>query len=77
MTVYEMIQKLSEYEAGDEIVFHVEAEYSEDIMAEFDRKNENDTQEITVNSEFDDDVDFDDIERRYYNKKVAINLRYY
>lgn len=64
MTVYELIQKLSQYEADTKVKFHVNAEFDTDVEAEFDRESENDVQEVTVTATFDDDVDFDDIEDR-------------
>ena len=76
MTVYELIQELSQYNADTEVKFHCEAE--------FDRKDENDTQEVTVTAEFDDYVDFDDIDdyelgsKRGWNGRphIVINLSY-
>ena len=64
MTVYELIQKLSQYEADTKVKFHVNAEFDTDVEAEFDRESEDDVQEVTVTATFDDDVDFDDIEDR-------------
>lgn len=62
MTVYELIQELSQYNADTEVRFHCEAEYDTDVEAEFDRGNEDDTQEVTVTASFNDDVDFNDID---------------
>lgn len=77
MTVYEMIQELSKYNADDEIEFHVKAKYSADIEAEFDREDENDTQEVTVDVDFDEDVEYDGARQDYWNKsKVIIDLKY-
>lgn len=84
MTVYELIQELSQYNADTEVKFHCEAEYDTDVEAEFDRENENDTQEVTVTASFDDDVDFDDIDdyepicKRTWQKGpfIVINLSY-
>lgn len=77
MTVYEMIQKLSKYNADDEVEFHVKAEFSADVEAEFDRDNENDMQEVTVDTEFDEDVNLDEIRQPYWAKnKVIIDLKY-
>lgn len=84
MTVYELIQELSQYNADTEVKFHCEAEYDTDVEAEFDRENENNTQEVTVTASFDDDVDFDDIDdyepirKRTWQKDpfIVINLSY-
>ena len=84
MTVYELIQELSQYNADTEVKFHCEAEYDTDVEAEFDRENENNTQEVTVTASFNDDVDFDDIDdyepgsKRGWNSRphIVINLSY-
>ena len=62
MKVYELIQELSQYRADTEVEFHVKATFDTDVEAEFDRDNESDTQDVTVTAEFDEYVDFDDIE---------------
>lgn len=84
MTVYELIQELSQYNADTEVKFHCEAEYDTYVEAEFDRENEDDTQEVTVTASFDDEVDFDGIDdyesgsKRYWNGRphIVINLSY-
>ena len=79
MTVYELIQELSNYNADTEVRFKVRAEFDTDVEAEFDREDENDIQEVTVTAEFDDNVDFDDIsdhERNRYRPYIEINLKY-
>lgn len=79
MKVYELIQKLSQFNADTEVKFHVKANFDTDVEVEFDRDNEDDTQEVTVTAEFDEDVDFDDIEdyERYTSiPKVVINFEY-
>lgn len=76
MTVYELIKKLSEFEADDEVVFSVRAEFDADVKAEFDRENQDDEQEVTVTAVFDDKVSFDDIHKKYYEKDVVIELNY-
>lgn len=79
MKVYELIQELSQYKADTEVGFHVKATFDTDVEAEFDRDNENDTQEVTVTAEFDEDVDFDDItdnESSRYHPNITINLEY-
>ena len=77
MTVYELIQKLSQYNADTEVKFHCKAEYDTDVEAEFDRENESNTQEVTVTAGFDDDVDFEDIDDyESVHKRIVINLIY-
>ena len=78
MTVYELIQELSQYKADTEVRFKVNLEFDTDVEAEFDRKDENDTQEVTVTAEFDDYVEFDDIDdhEREYRPYIEINLEY-
>lgn len=79
MKVYELIQELSQYKADTEVEFHVKATFDTDVEAEFDRGNDKDTQDVTVTAEFDEDVDFDDIEDnegRIYHPNVTINLEY-
>ena len=79
MTVYELIQELSNYNADTEVRFKVNAEFDTDVEAEFDREDENDTQTVTVTAEFDDYVEFDDIydhERDRYRHCIEIDLEY-
>lgn len=79
MTVYELIQKLSQFNADTDVEFHVKAIFDTDLKADFDRNNENDTQEVTVTAEFDENVDFDDIEdhEKYTRSpRITINLEY-
>ena len=79
MKVYELIQELSQYRADTEVEFHVKATFDTDVEAEFDRDNESDTQDVTVTAEFDEYVDFDDIEdneSRSYCPNITINLEY-
>lgn len=38
MTVYELIQELSQYKADTEVIFKVNAEFDTDVEAEFDRE---------------------------------------
>lgn len=79
MTVYELIQKLSQFKADTKVEFHVKAKFDTDVEAEFDRNNDDDTQEVTVTAEFDENVDFADIDNnessRYY-PNATINLEY-
>jgi len=77
LTVYELIQELSKYNADDEVEFHVKAEYSADVEANFDRDNEEDTQEVTVDIEFDDDVEYEEIREKYWkDHTLVIDLKY-
>lgn len=80
MTVYELIQELSQYNADTEVVFHCKAVHDTDVEAEFDREDENNIQEVKVSAEFDEDVDYDGI---WVSKLVitrtppiVINLKY-
>lgn len=61
MTVYDLIQELSQYNADTEVEFHCKAVYDTDVEAEFDRDDEDDIQEVTVSAEFDEDVSCDGI----------------
>ncbi len=79
MTVYELIQELSRFKADTEVKFHVNANFDTDVEDEFDRGNEDDTQEVTVTAKFDDDVDFfdiDDHEKYTRSPRITINLEY-
>lgn len=80
MTVYELIQELSQFDADTEVEFHVNAEFNTDVEAEFDRNDENDIQEVTVTAEFDEDVGFYDISDyesfKYGDPHIQINLTY-
>lgn len=51
-----------QFKPDTEVEFHVKAKFDTDVEAEFDRNNENDTQEATVTAEFDEDVDFYEID---------------
>ena len=48
MTVYELIQMLSEYDADKEVVFHFNGEFSVD--------------EVTEKAIYDDDIDIEEIQ---------------
>lgn len=78
MRVYELIQELSRYSADTEVKFHVNAKYSADIEVEFDRENEDNTQEVTADVEFDDDVEIEEIDDRENKvfRDIVINLKY-
>ena len=62
MTVYELIQELSKYNADTEVRFRVNAEFNTDVEAEFDD-----------NVDFDDIYDH---ERDRYRPYIEINLEY-
>lgn len=78
MTVYELIQELSNYSPDTIVDFHVIAEFETDVEAEFNRESEDDIQEVTVDAKFDDEVEFDEIEdhERERRKYIQINLTY-
>ena len=80
MTVYKLIQELSQYKADTEVRFHFDGKFDTDVSAKFDRDNENDEQEVTVEAEFDDDLEFYDIDDyeigRYGKPYIQINLEY-
>lgn len=76
MTVYEMIQKLSGFNADDEVIFQFSGNFEADVMAEFDRNDENDEQEVTVEVDFSDTLTFDDIHKKYFEDEVYIDLMY-
>ena len=79
MTVYELIQELSQFKPDTEVVFHVKSDMDFDVEATFDRENENDTQDVTVTASIDDEFSFDDIkdnERSRSHPNIAINLEY-
>lgn len=76
MTVYEMIQKLSGFNADDEVRFQFSGNFEADVMAEFDRNDENDEQEVTVEVNFSDTLTFDDIHKKYFEDEVYIYLTY-
>lgn len=79
MKVYELIQQLSKFDADTEVDFHFNAKFDTDVDAHFDRNDENDTQNVTAEVSFDDDVDFDDIEDHEIGrgrKYIQVNLTY-
>lgn len=76
MTVYEMIQKLSKFDAEDEVRFQFSGNFEADVTAEFDRNDENDEQEVTVEVNFSDTLTFDDIHKKYFEDEVYIDLTY-
>ena len=78
VTVYELIQELSKYNADDEVEFHLKDKMTFDTKAEFDRNNEEDTQEVTVDIDIDDDFQYDGVRLDAYGKcrKVFIDLEH-
>lgn len=82
MTVYELIQELSNYNADTEIRFHCNGEFNTDVEAEFDRDDEDDVQDVTVTAEIDNDVEFEDIDdyepasKRYLSSKPYIVMNF-
>lgn len=78
MKVYELIQQLPQFNADTEVEFHVKAKFDADVEAEFDRDDEDDTQEVTVTVQFNDDVDFGNIDNNEGSicPNVTINLEY-
>lgn len=79
MKVYELIQELTQFKPDTEVIFHVRARFDTDVEAEFNRESEDDTQEVTVPINFDEDVDFYDIknhEGNMFHPDVTINFEY-
>lgn len=76
MTVYEIIQKLSEFDANDDVKFCFAGNFEADVTAEFDRDNEDNGQEVTVDVKFDDTLTFEDIHKKYFENEVCIDLTY-
>ena len=78
MTVYELIQELTQFDANADVNFKVRAKFDTDVIAEFDRDNENDEQEVLVMAEFNDYVDFNEImpSTRYKQDGITIDLEY-
>ena len=60
MTVYELIQELSQYNADTEVKFNFKGDFEADVKATFDRDSEDDEQEVTAKIEFDDNLDYED-----------------
>lgn len=75
MTVYELIQELAKYDANAKVAVHAKFDYSFDVEAEFDRENEDDVQEVTVDAEFDDELNLADVKCNYYGG-VVLSLDY-
>lgn len=78
VTVYELIQELSKYNADDEVEFHLKDKMTFDTKADFDRNNEEDAQEVTVDIDIDEDFQYDSVRLDAYGKyrKVFIDLEY-
>lgn len=79
MKVYELIQELSNYKADTEVEFHVKARMDIDVKATFNREDEDDEQNVTVEADIDEHFEFDDItdnERSVFRPNITINLEY-
>lgn len=84
MTVYELIKELSQYNADTEVRFNFKGDFETDVKATFDRNSEDDEQEVTVEVEFDDYLDYEDISdyepmssrTRQKDPFIVINLSY-
>lgn len=79
MKVYELIQELSKFDADTEVDFRFNAKFDTDVDAHFDRNDENDTQNVTVEASFHDDVEYDGIEDHEMGrgrKYIQVNLTY-
>lgn len=65
MTVYELIQELSQYKADTEVIFHVKAGLDLDVIVDTDdidlSEDRNREQEVTAYSDINEDFDLDDI----------------
>lgn len=70
MTVYELIQELAKYEADTEVKVHAKFDYSYDVEAKFDRDSESDVQEVTVDANFDDELNLADVSKNYRDEFV-------
>ena len=84
MTVYELIQELSQYNADTEVKFNFKGNFEADVKATFDRNSEDDEQEVTAEVKFDDYLDYEDISdyeskhSRTWQKDpfIVVNLSY-
>lgn len=80
MTVYELIQELSKFQSDTKVEFHVNAEYYETtVEVNLDSTKSNCTEDVSVYIDFDEYVNFDDIEDnelQKYGHNVTINLKY-
>lgn len=83
MTVYELIQELSQYNADTEVRFNFKGNFESDVKATFDRSSEDDEQEVTAEVEFDGELDYEDISnhepkhlRWQEDPFIVINLSY-
>lgn len=80
MTVYELIQELSKFQSDTKVEFHVNAEhYETTVEVNLDSTKSNCTEDVSVYIDFDEYVNFDDIEDnelKKYGHNVTINLKY-
>lgn len=74
MTVYKLIQELAQCNANAEVIFDAKIEYSDNLPATFDRDDENDEQDVLVDINFRDCLEFDEI--RDSLDEVTIKLCY-
>lgn len=72
MTVYELIQELTQFDANKKIEFRFEAKFDTDVKAEFNRDSEDDIQEVTVEASFDDTIEYYDLNDDKWNKNNVI-----
>ena len=59
MTVYELIQELTQFDANKEVIFKIESDFNTYVEAEFDRNNEDDIQEVKAKVSVDEEIEFD------------------
>lgn len=78
MKVYELIQELAQFDANTIVNFKVRAGFHTNVIAKFNRDDEDDKQEVEVFIEFNDEVEYDEIipSTRYHSDEVTINLEY-
>lgn len=84
MTVYELIQELSQYNADTEVKFNFKGKFEADVKATFDRDSEDDEQEVTAEVESDVNLDYENISdyQSMYSRTsqkepyIVVNLSY-
>ena len=74
MTVYKLIQELAQWNADAEVIFDAKIEYFDNFPATFDRDDENDEQDVLVDINFRDCLEFDEIRDSF--DEVTIKLCY-
>lgn len=76
MTVYELIQELSQFKPDTEVVFDFKGTFDADMEATVDLEGEEE-QAVSGEVVFDDIVSFDEIDdKEIYHNKVVIKLEY-